>query len=93
MDVDPSLLTSQLKQSADGQPDLPMAEPLPPLLGQPIQGKEDENPNPKAKKSKETGCGKSCSKEEDFLITKTFADSCNGVGNKSDVFQQRMKEH
>jgi len=89
LDADPSLLTSILgSDSADS----PMAEPLPPLLGQPSpEEEEDEDPKKNA-----AGRGKSYSEYEDFLIAKAWAavseDSRNGVGNKAEVFHDRLKQ-
>jgi len=96
LDTDPSLLTSQLEQIQASQSESPMAEPLPLLLGQPSQpspkDKEEEAKAPNA-----AGRSKSYSKEEDYLIKQAWVavseDSQNGVGNKSEAFHQKVKEH
>jgi len=98
LDADPSLLTSQIEQSTAGQPDSPMAEPMPQLLGQPTQVDDDEEDEDELKKAMAAlGRGKSYCEHEDFLIAKAWAavseDGRNGVGNKSEVFQDKVKKH
>ena len=97
LDTDPSLLTSQLEQSQANQPESPMAEPLPPLLGQPSQPSPQDEEEEAKSAPNAAGRGKSYSEEEDYLITQAWVavseDSRNGVGNKSEVFHQKVKEY